>query len=116
MLRFKVEDDVAVGDDLRSCVVVFDMIGAEAHAAVGDVHVVVGDVGAADAALRALGGNFRDAAGRRLSGDLLGEDGCGKKSENEKERAEAGELSRGGNGKEKVHAANQSTKSMKMKC
>jgi hypothetical protein len=116
VLRFKVEDDVAAGDDLGSGVIVFDVIGAEAHAAVGDVHVVVGDVHAADAALRPLRGNFRDAAGGRLSGNLLRENRCGKKSGNEKERVAAEELSRDGNGKEKVHAANQSMKSMKMKC
>jgi len=113
MLRFKVEDDVAVRDDLGSGVVVFDVVGAEAHAAVGDVHVVVGDVHGANAALSALRGDFGDAAGRWLGGNLLRENRGGKKSENEKERAEVESLSRSGNGKEKVHAANQS---MKMKC
>jgi hypothetical protein len=65
------------------------VIGAEAHASVGDVHVVVGDVHAADPALRALRRNFRDAARGWLSGDLLGENRDGKKNEYEKERAEA---------------------------
>jgi hypothetical protein len=45
-----------------------------------------------------------------LSGDLLGESRGGKKSENENQRAESEELSRGGNGKERVHAANRSIK------
>jgi len=89
MLRFKIEDDVAAGEDLGSGVIVLDVIGAEAHATVGDVHVVVGDVQTADSALRTARGDFGDAAGGRLDGNLLRKNGEGQEREEESGQAQA---------------------------
>jgi hypothetical protein len=64
--------NVAAGEGFGSLVIVFDVIGAEALFAIVNVHVVVGDEEITFAALRAGGGEFRDAAFDGGRANLLG--------------------------------------------
>src|SRR5208337_1378686 len=105
MLVFKVEDNVPVDRCLGSGVVVLGVVGAQAHAGIGDVHITIGDLEVALSLLRAAGGNFRDAAGRSGETDLLGGGGnSGREKCKEKERKAAPDR-RGGDWKMGDHAA-----------
>src|SRR5271157_676273 len=89
MLVFKVEDNVPVDRCLGSGVVVLGVVGAQAHAGIGDVHITIGDKEVAFSLLRAAGGDFRDAAGRSGETDLLGGSGNSSREKCKEERKAA---------------------------
>src|SRR5215471_973133 len=110
MLVFEIKDDMALHGSLRSRVVILDVIGSEAHAAVSDVHIVVGNIQAANAALGSTRGDFGDAAGRRVLRRLLRKGRCGEKKKEQSKPAGFELADDYKLGKEAAHAANQSMK------
>jgi hypothetical protein len=96
MLIFKVEEYVPVDTCLRGGVVVLGVVGSQAHAGIGDVHIAIGDKEVALSLLRATGGDLRDAAGRSGQTDLLGASGNQGREKCREEERKAAPGGRGG--------------------
>ena len=71
MLIFKVEQNMSANRGLGTVIIVFSVIGAEAHVGVCDVDSTIGDEEVALLLLWAAGGDFCRAAGSGGQADLL---------------------------------------------
>jgi hypothetical protein len=89
------------------------MVGAQAHFAIGDVDIFVGDVEVADATLRSTGGNFCDGARGGTRWRLLWETWFNKENGQEQKQTQARPAALDRDKKESAHAANCS---LKTKC
>src|SRR5579883_1629593 len=112
MLVFEVKLHVAACDGLRGGIVVFHVVGAKPHPAIGDVDVVFCQIQIANAFLWATGRDLRDRSGWRMWRSLLSQEGRSARQEQQERQTQAGSAAQHGMEEESKHSANQS---MKMK-
>src|SRR5271157_6477685 len=105
VLVFKVEKNMPANGGLGSGVVVISMVGTEAHAAISDVDITIGDEEITFLLLRAAGRKFRDTTGSSWQADLLSETRSEGSEKGKKEKIGEAPGGRGGDWRMDDHAA-----------